>query len=113
MHQDYTTVNSSLEFNETYSHHKKFLTTLNQETIAKIMMKLSQISVMEESNGRGTMALDRKVKHSPLWLRNTIHILIFFDASLQRSPIQYDARNAFLHGESAEEIYMKITPGYN
>ena len=43
---------------------------------------------------------------------NTIKILISLAVNLDWPLNQYDIKNAFLHGDLKEEIYMKCPPGY-
>ena len=49
---------------------------------------------------------------APVDKLNTIRILICLAAHFDWPLLQYDVKNAFLHGELEEEIYMKIPPGY-
>ena len=44
---------------------------------------------------------------------NTIKILIALEVQFDWPLQQYDIKNAFLHGELEDEIYMKIPPGYS
>ena len=44
---------------------------------------------------------------------NTIRILIALAVQHNWTLQQYDVKNAFLHGDLEEGIYMKIPPGYS
>lgn len=43
---------------------------------------------------------------------NTVQVLLSLLAHFNWQPQQYDVKNAFLHGDLEEEIYMKIPPGF-
>ena len=43
---------------------------------------------------------------------NTTRILISLAINLDWELQQYDIKNAFLHGDLEEEIYVHIPPGY-
>jgi len=44
---------------------------------------------------------------------NTIQILFSLSANLGWWMQQYDVKNAFLHEELEEEVYMDPSPGFN
>ena len=59
-----------------------------------------------------TYDIDHQETFAPVARINTIRILISLAVNLDWPLYQYDIKNAFLHGDLNEEIYMNIPPGY-
>ena len=59
-----------------------------------------------------TYGIDYQETFVPVAKLNTIRILISLAVNLDWPLQQYDIKNAFLHGDLKEDIYMTIPPGY-
>jgi Reverse transcriptase (RNA-dependent DNA polymerase) len=59
-----------------------------------------------------TYGIDFKETFSPLAKLNTVRVLLSLAANLDWPLHQFDVKNAFLHGDLKEEIYMEPPPGY-
>jgi Reverse transcriptase (RNA-dependent DNA polymerase) len=60
-----------------------------------------------------TYGIDFQETFSSVAKLNTVRILLSLAANLDWPLHQFDVKNAFLHGDLEEEIYMDIPPGYS
>lgn len=56
--------------------------------------------------------IDFQETFAPVAKMNTIQILLSLAANLDWPLQQFDAKNAFLHGELEEEVYTNKAPGF-
>jgi Reverse transcriptase (RNA-dependent DNA polymerase) len=59
-----------------------------------------------------TYGIDFQKTFSPVAKLSSVRVLLSIAANLEWPLHQFDVKNAFLHGELEEEIYMEMPPGY-
>ena len=59
-----------------------------------------------------TYGVDYQETFAPVVKMNSVRILLSLAANFGRSLHQFDVKNAFLHEDLDEEVYMDVPPGF-
>ena len=59
-----------------------------------------------------TYGVDYEETFAPVAKMNTVRIILSLVACFGWELLQFDVKNAFLHGQLDEEVYMEIPPGF-
>ena len=59
-----------------------------------------------------TYGVDYQETFSPVAKLSIVKVLLSLTANLDRPLHQFDVKNAFLHGDLEEEVYMELPLGY-